>query len=821
MNPQTPMMVQWQACKDKAVDAILFFRLGDFYEAFHDDAALISKELDLTLTKRQEIPMAGVPFHMGEQYIDKLIAKGYKVAVAEQLEDPKAVKGIVKRDIVRIVSPGTVINSDLLSDKSYNYFACLVQVNHYYGLSFVDITTSTFRVMEFEDEKILLDHLSRLSPKEILLSSKWKETNLEFVKEMHELFHPTFTYKEEWQFEHRSALNFLLNHFKVHSLDGLGLQAKIAAINAAGTLLSYLKNDLQLPIQHLQTLENENISSYMALDRSTQKNLELVHPLHEGHKESTLFYLLDETATPMGARLLKDWILHPLLNAGEIHQRQDAIQHFVSDYPLTTSLFSHLRQIRDLERLIMRIETGYATPRDLAGLRLSLEEIPPIAQLLDKNDVSLIKKNAAALIDTSHFTKMIADALEYSPPFRLSDGGVIKKGYHAELDELRALKEDSHNWIAQFQAQLKESTLIKSLKVGYTKAFGYYIEVSRGAADKIPPHFQRRQTLVNNERFITEELQAFEHKILNSENRILALEQELFHELRTRVAAFAPKIRQIATAIGILDCLCALAKVAKKHGYIRPQVEESDRFEVQNGRHPVIESTMIAEHFIPNSVALGEKHPHLILITGPNMAGKSTYLRQTALIAIMAQVGSFVPAQSASIGILDKVFCRIGASDDLARGQSTFMVEMTETANILNNATSNSLVILDEIGRGTSTYDGISIAWAVAEFLLTTPGKTAKTLFATHYWELTALEKKIPGAANFHVAVREIDKGIVFLRKIIPGSTDKSYGIHVARLAGMPSSVINRAEARLSELEKNIPRPKEQSAKKKDQLEFL
>lgn len=814
-------MVQWQACKDKAADAILFFRLGDFYEAFHDDAALISKELDLTLTKRQEIPMAGVPFHMGEQYIDKLVAKGYKVAVAEQLEDPKAVKGIVKRDIVRIVTPGTVINSDLLSDKSYNYFACLVQVNHYYGLAFADITTSTFRVMEFEDVKILLDHLSRLSPKEILVSAKWKEKNPELMKEIREICRPAFTFKEDWQFEHRHALNFLLNHFKVHSLDGLGLQSKMAAINAAGSLLSYLKNDLQLPILHLQTLENENVSSYMALDRSTQKNLELIHPLHEGHQESTLFYLLDETATPMGARLLKEWILHPLINAKEIHQRQDAIHYFVSDFSLASTLFSHLRPIRDLERLIMRIETGYATPRDLAGLRLSLEEIPPISELLHKCPVPSIKQSAAELIDTSSITKMIADALEYDPPFRLSDGGVIKKGYHAELDELRVLKEDSHSWIAQFQTGLRESTHIKSLKVGYTKAFGYYIEVSRGAADKIPSHFQRRQTLVNNERFVTDELKAFEHKILSSENRILALEQDLFHELRTRVASFAPKIRKIAAAIGTLDCFCALAKVAKKHAYARPHIEESDRFEVENGRHPVIESTMIAEHFIPNSAALGEKHPRLILITGPNMAGKSTYLRQTALIAIMAQIGSFVPAQSAHIGILDKVFCRIGASDDLARGQSTFMVEMTETANILNNATSKSLVILDEIGRGTSTYDGISIAWAVAEYLLTTPGKTAKTLFATHYWELTALEKKIPGAANFHVAVHEKEQGIVFLRKIVPGSTNKSYGIHVARLAGMPASVISRAEARLQELEKNMPRPKEFSGKKKDQLELI
>lgn len=818
MNTPTPMMAQWQECKEKVPGAILFFRLGDFYEAFHDDAVLISQELDLTLTKRQEIPMAGVPFHMGDQYVDKLVAKGHKVAIAEQLEDPRKVKGIVKRGIVRIVTPGSVINSDLLTDKSHNYFACIVQVNQFYGLSFTDITTSQFHVMQFENAKALLDELSRLSPKELLLSEKWK--GKELLPELRASC-PHLSFKEDWHFEHRNSLTFLLNHFKVQSLDGFGLQGQIAAINAAGGLLSYLKQDLQLPTNQIDRLQNENFSSCMGIDRSTQRNLELINPLNEGNKTATLFHLLDETATPMGGRLLKEWILHPLLDPHKIQQRQDCVHHFFTDFPLTSSLSSHMRQVRDLERLIMRIETGYASPRDLAGLRYSLEQIPHISALLKTSLPQLLNGSAAELSDTSSITQIIAEAIVSDPPFKLSDGGVIKKGFHQELDELRGLKDDSHSWMAQFQSQLKESTGIKSLKVGYTKAFGYYIEVSRGASDKIPDYFQRRQTLVNNERFITEELKDFEHKILTAEERILALEQDLFHEIRRKVALFAPKIRKIATALAHIDCLCAFAKVALRRSYVRPIVDESDRFEIQEGRHPVIEAEMLSEHFIPNSIALGEKHPRLILITGPNMAGKSTYLRQTALLAIMAQIGSFVPAKSAHMGVCDKVFCRIGASDDLSRGQSTFMVEMTETANILNNATTKSLVILDEIGRGTSTYDGISIAWAVAEYLLTTTGKKAKTLFATHYWELTELEKKIPQAANFHVAVHEKDQGIVFLRKIVPGSTNKSYGIHVARLAGLPAAVIAKAEQRLNELEKNEPRAKNKSVVSKQQMDLF
>lgn len=813
------MMAQWQECKEKAPGAILLFRLGDFYEAFHDDALLISEELDLTLTKRQEIPMAGVPCHMGDAYIDKLVSKGHKVALAEQLEDPRNVKGIVKRGIVRIITPGTLIQSDLLVDKAHNYFACLVQVNQRYGLAFADITTAQFGVIESDEIKTVLDELSRLAPKELLLSEKWKGTKI--LSELPDSSRPHLSFKEEWHFDHRHSLTFLLNHFQLQSLDSFGLQGKVAAINAAGSLLSYLKQDLWLPIQQLHSLQHIHTAHYMALDRSTQRNLELIHPMNDGHKSSTLFYLLDETATPMGARLLKQWILHPLLDPKTIHDRQDAIDYFFSDFVLSSKLSSHLKQVRDLERLIMRIETGYASPRDLSALRFSLEQVPSISALLGTALPPLLKEAVSGLADTSSITEIIAESIVNEPPFKLSEGGVIKKGFHAELDELRALKEDSHSWMAKFQTDLKESTGIKSLKVGYTKAFGYYIETSRGASEKIPPSFQRRQTLINNERFVTDELKNFEHKILTAEDRMHALEQDLFHEIRKKVALFSSKIRTIATAVAEIDSLCSLAKVAKSRFYVRPLVDNSDKFEINEGRHPVIEASMLTEHFIPNSLSLGETGPRLILITGPNMAGKSTYLRQTALIAIMAQIGSFVPAESAHIGVCDKLFCRIGASDDLSRGQSTFMVEMTETAHILKSATHQSLVILDEIGRGTSTYDGISIAWAVAEYLLTCPGKTAKTLFATHYWELTELEKKIPKAANFHVAVHEKDEGIIFLRKIVAGCTNKSYGVHVARLAGLPQEVIKRAEQRLNELEKNVPRPKNITAGSKHQLDLF
>ena len=787
------MMLQWQACKESAQGALLLFRLGDFYEAFYEDGITLAKELDLTLTKRQEIPMAGVPFHTCEAYIDKLVAKGYRVAVAEQVEDARLAKGLVRREIVRIVTPGTVVTSSLLSEKSNNFIVCITQLNTLYGLAWLDLTTADFTVMQVSDVKQLLDELARLSPSELLASEKMEERHPELFKELRQ--NCVVNTKPDWVFDHQNAFQRLLKHFHVHTLDGFGLKGMIPPINAAGALLTYVNDDLSLSVSHIKHLKLEHSSHYMALDRATQRHLELIDRLHEGKKGKTLLSLLDETVTPMGARLLKQWITHPLLSLSAILERQEAIGAFLSCLEISEPM----EKIRDLERLIMRISTGYATPRDLLGLRLSLEPLPAIAAQLSALNAKLIVEDRSKLADVSAVTETIKKALVDDPPLRLSDGGIIRSSYSPELEELRSLKANSQAWIAAYQTQLRETTQIKTLKIGFTNAFGYYIEVSRGQAENMPASFERRQTLVNAERFISPELKDYEHKILTAEERMKAIESELFLRLRHEIAAHATTIQSIAAAIARLDCLLALAKVAKNRRYVRPTVDESDQFTVEEGRHPIIET---ADSFIPNDVHLHEKEK-LMLITGPNMAGKSTYIRQVALIAILAQMGSYVPARRAHIGIIDKVFSRIGASDDLSRGQSTFMVEMTETANILHNATARSLVILDEIGRGTSTYDGISIAWAVAEYLLM--HLKAKTLFATHYWELTELEKQLPGAVNYNVAVQETPSGIVFLRKILKGGTDKSYGIHVARLAGLPSAVLNRATEMLSKLEKKAP----------------
>ena len=786
------MMSQWYECKKQAPGAVLLFRLGDFYEAFEDDAILLAKELELVLTKRQETPMAGIPAHTCEAYIDRLVSKGYRVAVAEQMEDPKAVKGIVKREIVRMVTPGSVINSTLLSDKSNNFIACLSQINSTYGLAILDLTTADFRVMEFQESQDLIDELGRFSPKELIVSEKcWKH----LANNLEELGVSSTLVREEYHFDHQFACEGLSKHFHVHTLDGFGLKGMLAAINAAGALMTYVKDDLNLNFSHIKSIHPHHLSKYMTLDRITQRHLELVEPLHE--KGKTLLKILDETATPMGGRLLREWLLHPLLSVDEIKLRQDHIEKFLNAQ--TMDLKKHLKEVRDLQRLIMRIETGYANPRDLAGLRFSLEPLPSISQLLQKLGMQ-------GLPDLSELTKKIAGAIVDAPPLRLSDGGIFKSGYHFELDELKTLKSDSQVWLASYQTKLREEVKIKTLKVGYTQAFGYYIEVSRGQSEKMPLSFQRRQTLINTERYISPELKEFEHKILTAEDKIAFLENKLFQELRQEIAQFAESIRQAAKWIAEIDVYLSLAEVAQEHKYTRPIVDNSDLLKIEDGRHSVIEASLERETFIPNDVSFNELE-RLLVITGPNMAGKSTYIRQVALIVLLAQMGSFVPAKQAHIGIVDKLFTRIGASDDLSRGQSTFMVEMSETANILNNATSKSLVILDEIGRGTSTYDGIAIAWSVAEYLLTTKNKRAKTLFATHYFELTRLEEEIPGAVNYNVAVHESDKGIVFLRKIVKGGTDKSYGIHVAKLAGLPPAVIKKAQEMLAKLHATAAEP--------------
>lgn len=794
-------MMQWQACKQQALDAILLFRLGDFYEAFQEDAVLISKELDVTLTKRGDIPMAGVPFHTAEGYIEKLVTKGYRVAIAEQLEEPALGKGLVRREIVRVVTPGTLISSSRLVDKASHFLASISELNKIFGLALLDVTTGAFRAMECQTLKTLCDELCRLSPKELLLPSNWQHA--EWLEEIRRHLNLAVHSKDKQHFDHSAACHVLLTHFHVQNLDGFGLKGCVAAINAAGALLHYVQEDLHLNIEHIKEIYCAHLSHYMHLDKATQKHLELFDPLHE--EAHTLLSFLDQTATPMGGRLLKEWLLYPLLDRDLINKRQEAIGEILSSSDFEKRLSKALGPVRDLERLMMRIETKYATPRDIEALRFSLEQVECVSQLLCQVGSQGLKEAKEQLFDVSSLVEKMASALVEAPPLRVGEGGLFKRGYHPELDELYTLKENSHTFLAAYQNELKEKTQIKTLKVGYTRAFGYYIEISRGQEQKIPDYFERKQTLVNAQRCITPELKAYEYKMLHAEGCIAALEQELFHALCQEVISYGPKVRAIARGLAQIDVFCSLATTSRLYSYTRPLIDESDCFEIEEGKHPVIAATLLDGSFIPNDVCLNDSC-RLMLITGPNMAGKSTYIRQVALIAILAQMGSYVPAKRAHIGIIDRVFSRIGASDDLSRGQSTFMVEMTETANILHHATARSLVILDEIGRGTSTYDGIAIAWSVAEYLLTHKEKRAKTLFATHYSELTALEKKIPGACNFNVAVHESEKGIIFLHKIVKGAADKSYGVHVAKLAGLPHAVIKRAEEMLATLEKSAPR---------------
>ncbi|MGZ3732365.1 MAG: DNA mismatch repair protein MutS [Parachlamydiaceae bacterium] len=804
----TPMMQQWHACKQSAGSAILLFRMGDFYEAFYEDAAIVAKELELTLTKRQEVPMSGMPWHASDQYIDKLVGKGYRVAIAEQTEDPKLAKGLVKREVVRVVTPGALMTSSLLSEKSNNFFASLARIGNLYGLAFLDVTTAEFRVIELDSEQDLLNEIYRVQPAELLIPNKLYDKQPTLFTEIKANGKIILSPHDDWHFEHQTSYDALVSHFNVHSLDGFGLKGLVAAINAAGALLSHLKDNLCLNVHHIQELNTYSTTSFMSLDRTTQRNLELTESLHAHNSKSTLLAVLDYTLTPMGARLMRQWIKQPLICVESIQERQNAIASFVGNTHYLEILRKHLDRVGDIERLIMRVNSGCASPKDLQALKMALEPIFEIKSTLQPLEQSsqLLADEQAKLHPVPELIALINSALVDLPPFRTNEGGIFREGYHPGLDELRHISTNSKSWIANYQTQLRETSGIKTLKIGFTRVFGYYIEVSKGQTDKVPLHFHRQQTLVNAERFTTPELKEYENKVLHAEERSVALEGELFALLRQEVAKFSSLVLSNAHALTRIDCLQSLAQAALTHHYCRPSVDYSQVLKIDAGRHPVIEALNVSERFTPNDALLDSDANRLIIITGPNMAGKSTYIRQVALLVIMAQIGAFIPAQAAQIGIIDKVFTRIGASDDLARGQSTFMVEMTETASILNHATDRSLVILDEIGRGTSTYDGISIAWAVAEHLLLTEGKMAKTLFATHYWELTKLEELIPGAVNYTVSVHESEDQIRFLRKIIKGNSDKSYGIHVGRLAGLPSSVIGRAREILQHLEENANR---------------
>lgn len=771
----TPMMSQWHRLKAEAKDAILFFRLGDFYEAFYQDATLVAKEINLTLTARQNIPMCGVPFHAAETYIDKLIAKGYKIAIAEQTEDPKQAKGIVKREIVRILTPATVIQSELIDDKTNRFFVAIVSKRDLFALACLDLTTGHFQTDRYTHISRLLDELCRLKPKEFLAPESFP-----FFQELSHRF--SFLVNEKPLMEEKSAYySALLKHFHTDHLESFGLKEEDLETLAAGFLLLYLKKDLGLSLAQVQSIHIGMKEPFLSIDRSSEKSLEI---------EGALFSLLDQTLTPMGARMLKGWLKKPLIDIKGIEKRQREIEKALADKERFQRIRKALSYIRDIERLITKISTKYAGPKDVLALGQSLSAIPDVQREFEK----------AFPFDAEPLAKEILSTISPSAPIRAGEGDLFQEGYSKELDELKKIALASMSWVANYQMNLREKTGIKTLKVGFTKAFGYYIEISRSQSAKAPEFLQRRQTLVNAERFTTEELKSFEHRALSAEERAKAIEIELFESFREKIASYFIPIQSLAQKIAEIDSLLSLAKAADEGGWEKPTLDMGDRIEIIEGRHPIVEAVMGKAHFIANDTHLSPER-QLMLITGPNMAGKSTYIRQVGLLVVLAQIGSFLPAKKATIGIVDQIFSRIGASDDIARGQSTFMVEMSETAHILQHVTSRSLVLLDEIGRGTSTYDGISIAWAVAEYLLTTPHKNAKTLFATHYWELTRLEKEFSHAANFLTKVEETDDGIVFLRKIVRGGTDKSYGIHVARLAGLPKKALKRAQAMLEELE--------------------
>ncbi len=802
----TPMMEQYMRFKEEHADAILLFRMGDFYETFYEDAKEASQLLGLTLTARnngraEDIPLAGIPYHALDTYLARLIKAGRKVAICEQMEPPQKGKQIVRREVVQVVSPGTVLTDNLLDQKRNNYLVGLYVEEGRVGLATTDLSTGAFRALE-RDEDELWETLERIGPAEILTPESWAEAHEAACRER--LPGVLVTRQEDWYFGYTYAYDALLEHFRVSSLKGFGCEDLKAGICAAGGVLCYLRQNQKGAISHITRLAREHTGSYMTLDLVTQRNLELVTSLQEGRREGTLTSALDCTCSALGARCLRVWLAQPLLDIARIEARLDAVEELVRSPSQREAVRSVLRGVGDLERLMSRICCGRATPRDLVGLKLSLEAVPPLREALGEVSADLLARaREKGMPDLSELADLIDRTIEDEPPVVLSEGGIIRPGYHAELDELRDVASGGRSWVADLQTQERERTGITSLKVGYNRAFGYYIEVTRANLDKAPEDYIRKQTLVNAERFITPELKEWEAKILGADERAKELEKELFHRLREEVAGWVEPVQRTAQTVGVVDVLATLAEVAASSDYVRPAVDESTVIEIREGRHPVVERLLPSGKFVPNDVFLDGDEEQILIITGPNMAGKSTVLRQVGLIALLAQVGSFVPVRSARVGVVDRIFTRVGASDNLARGESTFLVEMNEAANILNNATPKSLVLLDEIGRGTSTFDGLSIAWAMTEYLHNSSGIRPRTLFATHYHELTELEELLPRVKNYSVAVRKTGDTVVFLHRLVPGGCDHSYGIEVAQLAGMPPELIARAKEVLGRLEQN------------------
>lgn len=804
MAGMSPMMVHYLETKKQHPGCLLFYRLGDFYEMFFEDAVTVSKELELTLTGKecgmpQRAPMCGVPYHAVENYLNRLVQKGYKVAIAEQVEDPKLAKGLVKREVIRVVTPGTIISAQALDEAKNNYLMGIVYIDERFGIAVSDVSTGDFLVTEVETERELMDEINKFSPSEIICNEPFYMSGVD-VEELRNRYHTVISTQDGRFFSDEGCRNILKKHFKVGSLAGLGLEDYDTGVIAAGAVMEYMYETQKSTLSHITSITPYSTGQFMIIDTSTRRNLELLETLREKQKRGTLLWVLDKTKTAMGARLLRTYIEQPLIRTNAIIRRQEAIEELNLNFISREEICEYLNPIYDLERLIGRISYKTANPRDLISFQNSLEMLPHIKNLLREFKSPLLKEVQEELDELTDVREMIRRAIMEEPPVSVRDGGIIKDGYHEEADKLRGAKTEGKTWLAELEAKERGKTGIKNLKIKFNKVFGYYFEVTNSFQGLVPEYFVRKQTLANAERYTTDELKELEDLILGAEDKLYTLEYALFCDVRDGIAAEVLRIQKTAKAIASMDVLASLSVVASGSNYVRPRINEKGVIDIKNGRHPVVEKMMRDDMFIANDTFLDHAKNRLSIITGPNMAGKSTYMRQTALIVLMAQMGSFVPAQEADIAICDRIFTRVGASDDLASGQSTFMVEMTEVANILRNATKDSLIVLDEIGRGTSTFDGLSIAWAVVEHVSDPKLLGAKTLFATHYHELTELEGTINGVTNYCIAVKEQGDDIVFLRKIIKGGADKSYGVQVAKLAGVPDSVILRAKELLVEL---------------------
>ena len=830
MAEYSPLMQQYFSIKEEHKDSILFFRVGDFYEMFFDDAILASRELEITLTgkecgQEERAPMCGVPYHAVDTYVSRLIEKGYKVAICEQLEDPKTTKGMVKRDVIRIVTPGTVIESNMLDEKKNNYIMSIFKKGIYFGIAICDISTGDFfatQIAENNNFSTLLDEIAKYSPAEIVVNS-FLYSSLEEITAIRKRFNSYIDNSPDENFvsnneELLSSYNIECENKPLDSLEGFELAA-----GAITSLLQYLTSTQKIKLEHINHINIYNLQKYMSLDITARRNLELLERQYDKGKKGTLLWVLDKTSTSMGGRLIRRWISEPLMDRVNINSRLEAVQDLKDNTILREELQKALKKVYDIERLVGKISYGNSNGREMNSLKASLEQIPEIKELLKQSQAPLIIALNNNLDDCHDLAKLINDAIVDEPPITIKDGGIIKEGYNSLVDEYKKASTEGKTWLLELEQREKEKTGIKNLKIGFNKVFGYYLEVTKSNLGYVPDYYIRKQTLTNGERYITEELNELESKILTAEEKLVGLEYELFLQIRDELARNIQRLQKTASVIATLDVIASLATVADDMNYVKPIVNNEGEIDIKEGRHPVIEKMIDSGSFVANDTYLNGEADRLSIITGPNMAGKSTYMRQVALITLMAQIGSFVPASYAKIGIVDKIFTRVGASDDLSMGQSTFMVEMMEVANILREATKNSLIILDEIGRGTSTYDGLSIAWAVVEHITNKEKCGAKTLFATHYHELTELENTVEGVKNYSIAVKEKGEDIIFLRKIVKGGTDESYGIHVAKLAGVPQTVVKRSNEILRSLEKKnmlTGQKKENKKQPEGQLDF-